>query len=242
MYRKSITLLTFCILASLQQTAIAKTSFYAPEVKKKVSVETKKKTKYSLGGQLTLKDRVHDSKVSFSASATWKPDSKDYWYIKGTAKHNFDNGDEGFTYNYGLGYDDWHEGTWTVQINNYDSLKIGKGGFNLDSAIVSVGYKTKIKQLQKLNMKSTITLSKRTDGDTKLSTSLQWAPKKYWFIKGILITPLENGKPYWNYLFGYDDWHPGTFGFEYTNYESNPTSETNFRKGFFSLTYKYKLK
>lgn len=196
---------------------------------------------YSLGGQLTLKDSVEGGKPYFSASATWKPDSKNYWFLKGTARHNFDKNNSGFRYSWGLGYDDWHTGTWTAQLNNYEAIKPGEG-LKIKKAIASVGYKLDSKFLKDNKLRSTITLSKQIEGDPKISTSLQWSPKKYWFIKGILIAPLDGGDVTYNYLFGYDDWHPKSFGFEYSNYESNPLGETNFRKGRFALTYKWKFK
>ena len=217
-----------------------------PTMATELNLETPKKPlkidkKYSLGGQLTLKDSVDGGKPYFSASATWKPDSKNYWFIKGTARHNFEKNNEGFRYSWGLGYDDWHTGTWTVQLNNYEALKPGDG-LKIKKAIASVGYKLDSDFLKKHKLSSTITLSKQIEGDPKLSTSLQWAPKKYWFIKGILVAPLEGGDLKYNYLFGYDDWHPKSWGFEYSNYESNPLGETNFRKGRFALTYKWKFK
>lgn len=206
----------------------------------KKSPKTEKK--YSLGGQLTLKDSVKGGRPYISASATWKPDSKNYWFVRGTARHNFDEDDQGFRYSWGLGYDDWHTGTWTVQLNNYETLRIGDG-LKVEKAIASIGYKLDLKFLKENKLKSTVSLNKQIEGDTKLSTSIHWSPRKNWFIKGILIAPLEGGGGLrYNYLFGYDDWRPKSFGFEYSNYESNPLGETNFSDGRIALTYKWKFK
>lgn len=205
--------------------------------KKPLKVERK----FSLGGQLTLNDSINGGKTYVSASATFKPNRKDYWFIKGTARHNFEENNDGFRYSWGLGYDDWHTGTWTAQLNNYDAIKPGEG-LKIEKAIASVGYKVDSELLKKNKLRSSITLSKQIEGDPKLSVSLKWSPKSYWFVKGILIQPLDGGDPVYNYLFGYDDWHPKAFGFEYSNYDSNPLKETNFRKGRFSLTYKWKFK
>lgn len=200
------------------------------------------KKNYSLGGQLTLKDSVETGKPTISASATYKPDSKNYWFFKGTIRHKFENDDEDFSFSWGLGYDDWHTGTWTVQLNNYESIKIGEG-FKIDKAIASVGYKLDSKFLKDNRLSSAVTLSKPIEGDASLSASLKWSPKSYWFIKGILIAPLEgDGDLKYNYLFGYDDWHPKAFGIEYSNYAGNPLGETNFKEGNLSLTYKWKFK
>lgn len=204
-------------------------------------VETKK---YSLGGQITLQDSVDTGTPALSVSATYKPDAKNYWFFKGTARHKFNKDNEDFSYSWGLGYDDWHTGTWSVQLNNYESIKIGEG-LKIDKAIASVGYKLDADYLKKNRLSSAITLSKPIKGDASLSASLKWSPKSYWFIKGILIAPLEgegDKKLKYNYLFGYDDWHPKAFGIEYSNYAGNPLGETNFKKGKLSLTYKWKFK
>lgn len=238
---KKLFILLLCSVCFVFQSAAFADRLNLKTLKEPINVKKSKKT-YSLGGQLTLKDSVEWGQPYFSASATWKPDSKNYWFIKGTARHNFRGNNKGFRYSWGLGYDDWHEGTWTAQLNNYESLEPGDG-FDVESAIASVGYKLKKKFLKDKKLKSTITLSRQVqDGELKLSSSLQWAPKKYWFLKGILVVPLEGSDPHWNYLFGYDDWHPKSFGFEYSNYESNPLSKSNFKKGRLALTYKWKFK
>jgi len=199
------------------------------------------KKPYSLGGQLTFQDSIEGGKPYISASATWKPDSKNYWFVKGTARYNFDNNDSGFRYSWGLGYDDWHTGTWTAQLNNYEAIEPGEG-LKIKKAIASVGYKLDSKFLKENKLRSTITLSRQIEGDSKLSTSLQWSPKKYWFAKVILIKPLNDNDFHYNYLFGYDNWRPKSFGFEYSNYETNPLGKSNFSKGRFALTYKWKFK
>lgn len=217
-------------------------TLYAKELDLNSDKSFKVKKNYSLGGQITLKDSIDGGKSYISVSTTWKPDAKNYWYLKGIPRYNFEGDNKGFSYSWGLGYDDWRTGTWTAQLNNYEVLKPGDG-LNIEKAIASIGYKLDSPILKNNNLRSTITLSQKVkDGEPKLSTSLQWSPKKYWFIKGILIAPLEGGDLKYNYVFGYDDWHPKAFGFEYSNYESNPLRETNFRKGRIALTYKWKFK
>jgi len=109
---------------------------------------------------------------------------------------------------------------------------------------VSIGYKVKSDLLKKYKLKSALTLAKQigSSGKPSLTTSLSYSPKQYWSVKGILATPLDGGQSKWNYLFGYDDWHPGTFGFEYSNYAGSKLSETNFRKGDLAVFYKLKFK
>ena len=216
-------------------------SFSATVSAKKLNLEAPKKT-YSLGGQITLSDSINGGEPYISASATWKPDSKNYWFVRGTARYNFDSDDEGFRYSWGVGYDDWHTGTWSFQLNNYEPIKPGEG-LSIDTAIASIGYKFDSQFLKDRNLRSSLTLSQEIQGDPRLSALLQWSPKKNWFIRGILIAPLTGDDDVsYNYVFGYSDWRPGTFGFEYNNYESNPLGESNFSDGNFALTYKWKFK
>jgi len=213
----------------------------SPKKTPKTNKLIKDKKTYSLGGQVILKDSVEGGKPYLSISAKWKPDAKNYWFIRGTARHNFEKENSGFRYSWGLGYDDWHTGTWSAQLNNYEPIKIGEG-LDIDNAIASIGYKLDSKLLKDNKLSSQITLSKQIKGEPKLSASLKWSPMKNWFIKGIMIGSLEDGDLTHNYLFGYDDWRTGSFGFEYSNYESNPLGDANFSNGRFALTYKWKFK
>lgn len=200
-----------------------------------------KKKKHGFTGGFTLKTSLKDTKTTLGASIKWKPILKDYYYFKVGLKHDFATGKEKFSYSWHLGYDDWHEGTWTPQINHWGGIKPGEA-FDSGNAIASLGYKVKSDFLQDRKLKSGITISKKLGGNApfKLSTSLQWAPRKFWYIKGILVHALDGSDGTWNYLFGYDDWHANTWGFEYSNYDSNPLNETNFKKsGKFAITYKW---
>lgn len=214
------------------------------ENKKTPQKKTLKRQKdHGFSGQFYLKNALHDGDKSFGGSIKWKPLPKDYYFFKIGLKQDFSVAKKRFSYSWHLGYDDWHEGTWTAQINHWGGIHPGEG---LDSAnaIASLGYKFKSDFLKARKLKSSITLSKKLGGDSnfKLSTSLQWAPRQYWYIKGILIKQLSNDKPTWNYIFGYDDWHANTWGIEYSNYDDNPLNEMNFkRNGKLAVTYKWKF-
>ena len=200
-----------------------------------------KKKKHGFSGGISFKSALDDGDSTMGASIKWKPILKDYYYFKVGLKHDFSADKDKFSYSWHLGYDDWHEGTWTAQINHWGGIRPGEG-FESEKAIASLGYKVKLDFLKERKLKSGITISKKLGGDApfKLGTSLQWAPKKFWYIKAIIIHPLNGDDPTWNYLFGYDDWHPNTWGFEYSNYDTNPLNEMNFTKsGKFALTYKW---
>lgn len=199
-----------------------------------------KKKKHGFSGVFSFKNALEEDSPTFSGSIKWKPMLKNYYYFKVGFKHDF-HADDKFSYSWHLGYDDWHEGTWTFQVNHWGGLHLGDG-LRTEDAIASMGYKVKSKFLKDKNLKSGITISKKLGGNApfKLSASLQWAPQKFWFIKGILIQSLNGDNPTWSYLIGYDDWHANTWGFEYSNYDSNPLNEVNFTKsGKVAITYKW---
>ncbi len=210
--------------------------------KAKLKIKKKKKN-YGFSGKFIAKTALGSDEESLEASVTWKPDPKDYYYIKVAGKEGMTAENDGFSYSWGIGYDDWHEGTWTVQVNHWGGIRPGEG-FDSYNSIASLGYKLDSTFLKEHKLKSTLTVAKKLGGDDdfKVSGSLQWAPKKYWFIKVILVKPVNGEEPTWNYLLGYDDWHPGTFGIEYSNYNANSLYETNFMEsGKIAINYKWKF-
>ena len=214
-----------------------------PEIIKIKSKKKKKKKNYGISGTFSAKHSLKNTDQAITASLTWKPDPKDYYYFKVGGKHDFDANKDRFSYSWGFGYDDWHEGTVTAQVNHWGGIKPGEG-FDSRNSIASIGYKIKSDLLKKLRLKSAVTVAKKLEGGsaTSLSSSLSWSPHSYWFIKAILVKSSQSDKPKWNYLFGYDDWHPRTFGIEYSNYDGNDLRETNFRKnGKLAITYKWKF-
>lgn len=211
---------------------------------KRSNLTKKKKKKFhGFTGEFGLKGSLKNGDISFTNSVTFKPNPKDFWYVKVGGKYEFDAESDRFSYSWGVGYDDWHEGTWTAQINHWGGIRPGQG-IDHENSYASLAYKIKSDALKSLNLKSTLGIAKQLQGgsDTKLSASLQWSPKEYWFIKAILIKPFNGDDAKWNYLFGYDDWHPNTFAIEYSNYDSNDLFETNFKKhGQLALRYKWKF-
>jgi len=81
--------------------------------------------------------------------------------------------------------------------------------------------------------------------------SLQYSPLSYFFANTTFGVPLREVNKYstnFSYSFGYDDWHPGTYSFIYSNYSQDNhlftqtgRSVTTFEKGAFTVAYKFRL-
>jgi hypothetical protein len=203
----------------------------SPKVKKKPN-PVKKKKNQGLSGSFSIKKSLHRKKKALSAGISWKPDPKDYYSIKFGLKKDLMADHESVTYSWGVGYDDWHEGPWAAQINHWGGIKAGEG-LDSQNAIASLGYKFDTEFLKKYKLKSAITLARQLNeaADFKVSASLGWSPRQYWTIKAILVKGLNDEDPVWNYTIGYDDWHAGTFGIEYSNYSGSSLYETKFKQG-----------
>lgn len=84
--------------------------------------------------------------------------------------------------------------------------------------------------------------------------SVKYSPAGAWFGMVTLYRYADQShrapwNPDFTYVIGYDDWHPYTFSFIYSNYGGNrliPDRSknekfTNFEEGFFTLSYKFRL-
>ena len=202
---------------------------------------TKPKRKYhGFNGFITLGNRSFNSDgFSITTGASYKPIKDSYWFARSSWNYRFD--DEEFRYTWGIGYDDWHPGTWAVQLNHWGPLLPGDY-LDLDNAVASVTYKfNKNKFMQKNKLSSSVTLSQKISGDPVFSWSNSWSPKGKWFVRSTISKPIKGGDLSWSYGFGYANYSPFTFSFEYNNWGYNKAFEYNFKdNGILSLTYRWR--
>jgi hypothetical protein len=89
-----------------------------------------------------------------------------------------------------------------------------------------------------------------------LQATLRYVPVRdsYWFVQSTFVRYLMPGRqqpwnPDFTYVFGYDDWHPGTWSLTYANYAGNRfdpdprerEKRWNFANGTWSIGYKDQL-
>ena len=195
-------------------------------------------TSKGLSGSISIENRsfrIKDTSLKFNLG--YKPVVDSYWFIRSAL--NVSQESQPFTYSWGIGYDDWHPGTWAIQLNHWGPLSPGDG-LDIDNAVAEISYKLKSTWLKKNNLASTIALSKPVSDDPSLSWGWSWSPRSHWFIRSTLIKPLGEGGVNWSYGFGYTRYNANSLSFEYNNWGVNDFPEHNFRKnGQLSFIYRW---
>jgi len=204
-------------------------------------IRTKPRKKYyGLSGFITAGNRSFDSDgFSITTGASYKPIKDSYWFARGSWNYRVRDGE--FVYNWGVGYDDWHPGTFSVQLNHWGPLLPGDY-LDIENAIASASYKFKKNSfMTKRGLSSSFTLSQKLSGDPIASWSNSWNPKGKWFFRTTLSQPIKGGDTSWAYGFGYANYSPFTFSFEYNNWGYNKAFEDNFKdNGILSLTWRWR--
>jgi hypothetical protein len=146
------------------------------------------------------------------------------------------------TWSWGIGYDDWRPGTFSLQLNNWGPLRRGGQGRALDGAVLNLGYKIPLPALWSKY------LSLRAD----LSTPLSWAPAvgvgvavklPYGCFASFGISQRLEGPfgPTWSYVFGRSLWKPGTLSVVFANYGPNKLDELRLRGLAMTLSWLWSL-
>ena len=162
--------------------------------------------------------------LSFGGNASWKPYS--YFFVRGGVNYNYLPNSGKFSYSWGLGYDDWHPGTFSAQLNNWGPL--APGDDPLKGAVANFGYKFVADFLKPYHLTGSASVNVPLSGDPSISTTWIWSPIEHWFVRGSLSKSLvsANGLD-WSYSFGYSDWHPFTFSLTYDNWGANPIFDSS---------------
>ncbi|SJM89753.1 DUF3131 domain-containing protein [Crenothrix polyspora] len=157
--------------------------------------------------------------MSLGANGSWKPFS--YFFVRGGINYNYLPDSGKFSYSWGIGYDDWHPGTFSAQINNWGPIP--GNGSPFSGAVANFGYKFKAEFLKPYHLSGSAAINVPFSGEPSISTTWVWSPIEHWFVRAGLSAPLTNpGGLNWSYGFGYSDWHPFTFSLTYDNWGSNP--------------------
>lgn len=184
---------------------------------------------HGLTGNIYIKQGLSGDHPTIGGTTSWKPIADSYWFVRGSIDYDYQI-ESPLTYSWGAGYDDWHAGTWSAQINNWGPITPGEG-LALDLATVNIGYKIKSETLAKYNLHANTSVDIPIKGDPALNLGLQWNPKENWYIRANINQPSNGAERTWSYGFGYSDWRVNKINVEYANYGANELFDTNFREG-----------
>ncbi|MEM7257240.1 MAG: hypothetical protein AAF404_07610 [Pseudomonadota bacterium] len=202
---------------------------------------TPTKRKYhGLSGSFALTNRKFEGdNWTFTANLNYKPIIDSYFFAR--TGFTWVDDEEPLSYYWGIGYNDWHPGTWAFELNNWGPLKPGDG-LMLEKAIASISYKFDSAFLKKHNFSTSATVSGGENSSPALTVAGTWAPKPNWFIRNLITQPLEGGEATWAYGFGYNDYRAKTWSLEYNNWGPNTLSSPNFRdNALVTLSWKWNL-
>jgi len=169
--------------------------------------------------QLEFGDEDH---YSITSAVAYKPIKDSFFFLRSALTLN--TSDEPLNYTWGIGYDDWHPGSWGFELNNWNPLAPGDG-LDLENAIGSLTRKFKGSVLENNNLASSLSLNKSANSDFALTWLISWSPRPNWFIRTLITQSLEGGGTSWAYGFGYNNYRKNTFSLEYNNWGFNETFE-----------------
>ncbi len=213
----------------------------ATKNKKAIKVKPKKKT-IGLAGNVYYKNTLKTGAKAIGGSINRKLIKDSYWFARVGWNYNLEEVDDPFSYSWGIGYSDWHPGTFSAQLNNWGPIKPGEG-LALEKAVANFGYSVKSDFLKKHKLSLSGAINVPVEGNSSAVANLRWSPVKNWYVNASVSQPLEgDGTPKWTYGFGYSDWRPNKINLQYSNYGPNEIPYHNFEEnGTWSLSYNWKF-
>jgi len=191
-----------------------------------------------ISGSVSLENRSFElSNTSLKLAVAYKPLQDSYWFVRSAL--NVSQQSKPLTYSWGIGYDDWHPGTWALQLNHWGPLAFGDG-LDLDNAVAEISYKLKSNWLKDKNLSGSVALSKPLTDKPVLSLGWSWNPYSHWFVRSTVIKPLDSSDINWSYGFGFTRYNKSSWSVEYNNWGVNDLPELNFvDNGQLSVIYRW---
>jgi hypothetical protein len=145
------------------------------------------------------------------------------------------------SWSWGIGYDDWRPGTFSLQLNHWGPLRRFRKAA-LEGAVLSAGYKIPLpkRPARYLSMRA------------ELSTPLTWSPsagagvsfklpRSFFLSLGLSQKLLEQTRPTWTYVVGRSKWKAQTLAIILANYGPTKVGELNLRGLALTLSWSWSL-
>jgi hypothetical protein len=147
----------------------------------------------------------------------------------------------GLKASWGVGYDDWHPGTLSVQLNNWGPIERTEQlwlGSEFD-----VGYKLPFGPEWARYVGVLAHAFYQVGGAPGVGVTATVRPWQMFFLSsGVRYSLREQDAFTWFYTFGWSDWRPFTFSASYANWGLNRVPEPNFvRNGLLNLSFSWEL-
>lgn len=192
-----------------------------------------------LRGTLVLASYL-DGQVGFNGSLEWTPGS--FFFLRGGVGLRVPRAPGPFVYSWGLGYDDWHPGTFSLQLNQWGPTTPDQG-MDFPSARLNLGYKLPSLCRHRMCLSTFAYLETRLDWQPDVGLRVTWNLTDTLFLRlGLDYKPLI-GRPFeWVYGAGYWDWHAFTWTLRYDNWGPNSVPDSNLaRNGVVTVGWSWAL-
>jgi hypothetical protein len=151
-----------------------------------------------------------------------------FWFVRGGAEWTPNSPFGTSRFLWGFGYDDWHDGTFSLTVHNWGPVR-PEDGVGVGKAELNVGYKVPRLCSEWLCVQAFPFATVPFDGGPYVGGRLTFALWEKWFVMGGIgytlpgVFPPPSGIPRWRYFYGFGrrDWRPGSIFITY--YDWGPT-------------------
>jgi hypothetical protein len=132
------------------------------------------------------------------------------------------------TWSLGLGYDDWHTGTLSFQINQWGPVVPGDGWTIARTAAAELAYKVPLGRTLGEHLALKLAVSSKLTWSPAAAAALSFKlPRAVFVSVGGASSLVAPGRPTWTYTVGRSTWSPGSLSVIVTNFGPNLVPHPN---------------
>ena len=133
------------------------------------------------------------------------------------------------TWSLGIGYDNWHPGTWSFQINQWGPVVPADRWKIASTAIGELAYKLPLGDTLNKHLAIKAAWSSQLSWDPAVGVAMSWKlPYAVFVSVGVTERLAMPNRPTWTYVLGRSTWAPGSWSVIFANFGPNTIPHTNF--------------